>query len=88
MEYSILKPMPITAQALKKMRHDKTVESRNRLVRENVRLATKTVRKSPNATTLQKAFTLLDKAAKRHIIHPNKASRLKSRLSKLLAVTK
>ncbi len=30
-------------------------------------------------------MTLLDKAAKRHVIHKNKASRIKSRLSKLLA---
>lgn len=80
--------MPITAQALKKMRHDKTVETRNRLVRENVRLATKTVRKTPSLDTLKRAFQVLDKAAKRHIIHPNKAARLKSRLSKLLAVAK
>lgn len=80
--------MPITAQALKKMRHDETVEDRNRLVRENVRLAQKATRKTPTAKSLQHAFTIIDKAAKRHIIHANKASRLKSRLSRLLVKTK
>lgn len=80
--------MPLTAQALKKMRHDETVEVRNHLVRENVRLAAKTVRKAPTMEALQKAFQVLDKAAKRHIIHKNKAARLKSRLSHALAAAK
>ena len=34
-----------------------------------------------SATTLNEAYTKLDKAAKTHLIHPNKAARLKSRLT-------
>ncbi|MBI3955662.1 30S ribosomal protein S20, partial [Candidatus Gottesmanbacteria bacterium] len=40
--------------------------------------------KKPTAKALASAFTQLDKAAKTNVIHKNKASRLKSRLSKLL----
>jgi small subunit ribosomal protein S20 len=34
------------------------------------------------ASALKKVYSLLDKAAKKNIIHPNKASRDKSRLSR------
>jgi ribosomal protein S20 len=39
----------------------------------------------PDADNLKQVSSNLDKAAKTKLIHPNKASRLKSRLSKLLA---
>jgi ribosomal protein S20 len=39
---------------------------------------------TPGKKTLSAAFKALDKSAKGHIIHKNKAARLKSRLSKLL----
>ncbi len=35
-------------------------------------------------TTLKKVYSLLDKAAKKNVIHPNKAARDKSRLSQKL----
>ena len=38
-------------------------------------------KKEPKANNLKKAYSLLDKAAKRKIIHKNKASRLKSQLA-------
>ena len=43
------------------------------------------MRKNPSKKALTNVFSSLDKAAKTHIAHPNKVSRLKSRLSKLLA---
>ena len=52
--------------------------------RRALRDVVKSMRKSPSAKSLTVAFTALDKAAKKHIIHKNKADRLKSRLSKLL----
>ena len=44
----------------------------------------KEARKSATPKTLTDAFSVLDKAVKSHLIHKNKAARLKSRLSKLL----
>lgn len=76
--------MPITKQAAKKLRRDRTITIRNSRVRRNVREAVKAVRKHPTAKALSQAAKLLDKAAKTHIIHKNKAARLKSRLANLL----
>lgn len=76
--------MPITKQAAKKLRRDRTIQIRNSLVRRDVREAVKAVRKHPTEKTLSMATKILDKAAKTHIVHKNKAARLKSRLSKLL----
>lgn len=38
----------------------------------------------PSAAAVSAASSLLDKAAKRHIIHKNKAARIKSRLAHML----
>ena len=77
--------MPLTKQAIKKMHHDKRVTKRNATTTNIVNKAIKIHRKTKTKATLEKVFSLLDKSAKRHIIHKNKASRLKSRLSKLVA---
>jgi len=76
--------MPVTKQAEKKMRRDKGATQRNLLKRKAMRDIVKAVRKNPTPAKLTKAYTLLDKAAKIHLIHKNKAARLKSKLSKLL----
>jgi small subunit ribosomal protein S20 len=75
--------MPITKQATKKMRHDKTVTEKNAKQKQEIKRAVKTARKTPTKKSLDNAFSVIDKAAKKHYIHKNKASRLKSRLSKL-----
>ena len=76
--------MPISAQAIKKMRHDKTVTARNKKEQETVRTAVKAARKAPSKKSVSAAFSLLDVAAKHNLYHKNKADRLKARLSKLL----
>jgi small subunit ribosomal protein S20 len=76
--------MPIIARAIKKMYHDRRRTKVTSTVRENLREITKSMRKNPSKKALAAVFQALDKAAKRKVIHPNKASRLKSRLSKLL----
>lgn len=47
----------------------------------------KTALKSVSADSINKTFSAIDKAAKWGIIEPNKASRLKSRLSKQVGAT-
>jgi small subunit ribosomal protein S20 len=49
-----------------------------------MRLAVKPMRQKPTKKAFQKASQALDRAAKKGVIHKKKASRLKSRLSKLL----
>ncbi len=80
--------MPITAQASKKLRHDRKRTKQTMIVRESLRNLVKSMRKTPSAKTLPQVFAALDKAAKRNIIHKNKASRLKSNLAKLIAKKK
>lgn len=74
--------MPIIKSAIKKVRKDKTRTTRNKKRENNLRSLVKKARAEKSAKNLQAAFSALDKAAKVHLIHPNKAARLKSRLSK------
>lgn len=77
--------MPISAQAEKKLRHDRKRSVETATKRAYVRSVVKEMRKSPSAKQLTAVFSTLDKAVKMHVIHANKAARLKSRLSKLIA---
>ena len=80
--------------AVKRLRQDKKRHARNLKIRTELK---KIIKKflglvaGKNAaeakTTLQKVFSLLDKAAKKNIIHPNTASRKKSRLAHRLTKT-
>jgi small subunit ribosomal protein S20 len=76
--------MPVTAQAEKKLRRDRKQQKVNAAHRMHLRDGVKSMRKTPTKKQLQEVFGLLDKSVKLHVIHKNKASRLKSRLSKLL----
>lgn len=76
--------MPIIRSAIKKVRKDKVRTARNKKRELALKSLVKKVRTNKTAKDLQAAFSALDKAVKVHLIHPNKAARLKSRLSKLL----
>lgn len=75
--------MPVTKQARKKLRKDQRREKQNLKVKEGFKKAVKNTRKSPTDKKLSEATKVIDKAAKKGIIHKNKAARIKSRLSKL-----
>jgi small subunit ribosomal protein S20 len=74
--------MPIIKSATKKVRKDKLRTARNQKREAALKTLVKKARVSKTAKDLTAAFSALDKAAKVHLIHPNKAARLKSRLSK------
>lgn len=76
--------MPITKQAIKKLRHDRDVTVKNIKHRLALKSLIKSARKTATEKNVSAAFAALDKAAKRNIIHKNAASRTKARLSKLL----
>ncbi|HSW89860.1 MAG TPA: 30S ribosomal protein S20 [Patescibacteria group bacterium] len=76
--------MPITKSALKALRQDKKRAIMNQPVRSRVKSSMDAVKAAPKLETLSSAFSALDRAVKRHIIHRNKAARLKSQLSKLV----
>lgn len=77
--------MPIIKSAIKKVRKDKERTERNKKRENALKKIVKITRRTPDLKNLTAAFSALDKAAKVKLIHPNKASRLKSRLSKLAA---
>ena len=76
--------MPNVKSAEKRMRTNEIRAERNRMFRSRLRTALKGVRKAANAgaatEALREAVSLLDKAARKRIVHPNKAARSKSRL--------
>ena len=76
--------MPITKQAIKKLRHDRVRTEQNKRALHALQSTVKKARKTPTAKTVSAAFAAADKAAKHHLIHVNTAARLKSRISKLL----
>jgi small subunit ribosomal protein S20 len=77
--------LPNVKSAEKRMRQSRIRAARNRQFRSRMRTALKQVRQAETAETadsaLRSATALLDRAASKRIIHPNKASRTKSRLS-------
>lgn len=70
--------MPIIKSAQKKLRQDKKRTKRNVTVRNHYKDLLKKAKKSKNKKDVRNAYAAIDKAAKRHVIHKNKAARLKS----------
>lgn len=67
------------------MRHDKKRTQQNKDKKIALKKLVKSMRTGPSAKNLTAVFSSLDKAVKTHLIHKNKANRLKSRLSKNLS---
>jgi small subunit ribosomal protein S20 len=74
--------LPITSSAKKALRKDKRKTVINKTIRKKYRSALKKARKNPTKKNLDLAYSMLDRAAKKNIIHKKKASRLKSRIAK------
>lgn len=84
--------MPVTKSAAKALRVSRRRRVINLATINKYKEAVKAVRKAVSSgkkdeavKLLPLAFKQLDKAAKKKVIHQNRASRLKSRLSKALA---
>lgn len=76
--------MPLIKSAKKKLRQDKKRQLDNKKIKNTYKSVLKEARENPSIKALEEAFSALDKAAKKGIIHENKAARLKSSVSKLL----
>jgi len=85
--------MPLIKSAKKAIKTTKRQTEENRLVRAKIKDTLKGARMAivagdkDVAEKVSKAYRELDIAAKKNVIHKNKASRLKSRLAKKLATT-
>ena len=80
--------MPILKSAIKKLKQDKKRTKVNKVYRDKLRLTVKVARKEKTVKSITAAYSALDKAAKKKVIHKNKAARLKSRLMRLRKQTK
>ena len=91
--------MPITKSAKKRVRVSAKATVRNRRLKNEIRLAFKSLRKTASSAgksksknqvkkDLAKVYSLLDKAVKKNMIHKNKARRKKIRINKELKKTK
>jgi small subunit ribosomal protein S20 len=78
--------MPNIQSAKKKMRKDVKRTKNNAVYLKAIEQAIKglfKVKGPVEAKDVKKAVSLIDKAAKRKVVHKNKAARLKSRVTKL-----
>jgi len=84
--HSHLNDMANHKSALKRIRQNEVRKVRNRYYHKTARTALKVLRneedKAAATEQLPKVISLLDKLAKKNIIHKNKAANLKSKLTK------
>ncbi|MGX1023161.1 30S ribosomal protein S20 [Flavobacterium sp. CS20] len=75
--------------ALKRIRNSETKRLRNRYQHKTARNAVRKLENTSDKSEAKKMFndviSKVDKLAKKNIIHPNKAARIKSRLTKHVA---
>ena len=76
--------MPLLPHAKKALRASLRKAQYNAVRRSKMRNAIKKFRHTVDENDLKEVFSTIDRALKQHLIHPNKAARLKSRLTKLL----
>jgi small subunit ribosomal protein S20 len=78
--------LPNNKSAEKRMRTSAKSAERNKAARSRLRSAVKKARQAESAEEVNASFlqakSLLDRAARKRLVHPNKAARLKSRLAK------
>lgn len=77
--------MPITSSAKKALRRDIHRTQVNRKIRSQMKSVLDAVKANPDTKTVSQAYAVLDRAAKKNIIHKNKAARLKSQASQYRA---
>lgn len=79
--------MPVTKTAKRALRGSKNKESVNKQIISRLEASVRAAEKGRTQDKVAKASSLADRAAKKRVIHKNKAARIKSQLSKLLTKT-
>lgn len=76
--------MPVTKTAKRAFRGSKRKQTINKLIAIRLDTATRKAKKTPTEKNINSAVALADRAAKKRVIHKNKAARIKSSLNKLI----
>jgi small subunit ribosomal protein S20 len=74
--------LPTHKSAKKRLKTNEKSNVRNRAVKSQIRTLVKNAETSVDEASLKEAVSQLDRAARKKVIHPNKAARMKSRLAK------
>ena len=80
--------MPVTKTAKRALRGSIKKEVVNKLINQKLEIAIRNAKKAKTPEKVNKAVSLADRAAKKGVIHKNKAARIKSQLSKLTSKAK
>lgn len=75
--------MPVTKTAKRALRSSKTKEAVNKSIINKLEIAIRQAKSKKSTKAVQFAISQADRAAKKNIIHRNKADHLKSQLSRL-----
>lgn len=75
--------MPVTKTAKRALKASRRKEIVNKLITSKLEMAIRQAKNKKSQKSIQAAISLVDKAAKKNLIHKNKAARTKSQLSKL-----
>ena len=75
--------MPVTKSAKKALKQGIRRGKENDRTRRAYKLAIKKFKKEPASKNLSLAYSKIDRAAKKNVIHKNKAARLKAQLSRI-----
>jgi len=76
--------LPIHKSAEKRLKTSRKANIKNRQIKSQMKTLIKKVEASPDDTSLKVVISFIAKAARKKVIHSNQASRLKSRLTKLV----
>jgi len=78
--------MPNIKSAKKRMELSRAANTRNRTNRSRIKTAVRRVNEAEDAETAQvymkEAIALLDRAATKNLIHPNRVARIKSQIAR------
>lgn len=76
--------MPVTKTAKRALRGSQNKEAVNKATTSGLEIVMRKAQKSKSQKDVSFATSLIDRAAKKKVIHKNKAARMKSQLSKFL----
>ena len=76
--------MPTHKSAKKRLKTGRKANERNTAIKSRIKTLVKKTEASSDEASLKEAVSFLDKASRKGVIHPNKASRIKSRLARLV----
>ena len=79
--------MPVTPTAKRALRKDRTRTLFNLRRKRAAKQAVDAFKQAATAENYNQASSKVDQLAKHNLIHPNKAARIKSQLSRMLQVT-